>query len=90
MVAAIVIAAKHVSAPLSQRVAMRLQSFRLLKAFSTLWRCLYNVLQYLARFLRFARGGMQEAIPLVLSVARNSSLSYPLSPIGVPAFGNPG
>jgi len=51
--------------------------------FSTLWRCLYVVLQNSAgAFLPFL-GGMQGVMLLARRAARYSSLSYPLSAIKV-------
>ena len=52
MIAASVIAAMQISALLSYRVWARLQSLSLANMFSTLWRCLYCVLQKGAGELR--------------------------------------
>ena len=82
-IAAIVIAAINMSARRSYLVAIRRQSFIFPNIFSTLWRCLYVILQNDAgAFLPFL-GGMQGMMPLACRAARYSSLSYPLSAIKV-------
>jgi hypothetical protein len=80
MIAAMQMAEKKVCAQRSYRMAMRRQSLSLANIFSTLCRCLYKVLQYVAGCLRFARGGMHGVIPRSINAARQASLSYPLSP----------
>ena len=60
MIAARVIASMKMSALLSYRVAMRLESLSLANMFSTLWRCLYCVLQKVAGDLRRRLGGIHR------------------------------
>ena len=63
------IAEKNVCAHLSYLVATRRQSLSRSNIFSTLWRCLYRVLQYPAGDFRPLRGGIQGVIPLAFNAA---------------------
>src|SRR5260221_9679485 len=54
---------------------IRRQSLSLANMFSTLWRCRYKVLQYVAGNRHLARGGMQGVMPRPARAPRNASLS---------------
>ena len=58
MIAASVIAAMKMSALLSYQVWARLQSLSLANMFSTLWRCLYCILQKVVDELHRRLGGI--------------------------------
>ena len=68
-VAAMWIADRNVWAQWPNRVAMRLQSLSFANRFSTLWRCLYMVLQYVAGSFRFDVGGIQGEMPRSIRAA---------------------
>lgn len=54
---------------------MRRQSLSLPNMFSTLWRCLYKVLEKVCMTLRPLRAGKHGSMPLALSVARYARLN---------------
>jgi len=68
--AAMMIAAMKTSARRSYRVAILRQSLSLANMFSTLWRCLYCVLQNAAGELRRLRGGIQALMPFAFKAWR--------------------
>ena len=49
---------------------MGLQSLSFENRFSTLWRCLYMVLQYIAESFRFALGVIQGEMPRSIRAAQ--------------------
>ena len=88
MIAASVIAAMKMSALLSYQVWARLQSLSLANMFSTLWRCLYCILQKVVGELRRRLGALQGVMPLACRAPRrqNRSLDLRSSPAPWPVW----